>query len=242
MIDIHCHILPGIDDGPQDMQAAVKMATVAVKDGIRTVIATPHCYDGVYDCQTVDIRERCRVLNDTLKKYQISLEVLPGAEIRLTPELIERFLSGAVMTLGDSRKALLLELPEMFIPEAVENVISTLRDEGVRSIIAHPERNSLILSRNNILKILQNVGAEFQITADSLLGKFGKCSKQMAETILKMDAPCYIASDAHCAKRRKPQLSKAFKRVIKLIGREAALEMLEIDLCTEENETKFALA
>lgn len=218
MIDIHCHILPGIDDGAKDLEESLKMARIAVKDGVTTIIATPHCYDGVYDCQQHDIPELCGQLSGVLAEKNIPLQILPGAEVRLGPELLENFNGGRVLTLGDAGRIVLLELPEIFFIEGVLNIIQGLREVDVRCIIAHPERNSLLHNRKEVVKILVNAGAELQLTAGSLLGDFGKEIKLFAEDLLQSEATLYLASDAHCPKRRKPQLKKALKRAGRFMG------------------------
>lgn len=227
MIDIHCHILPGIDDGPGNIKDALKMARLAVKDGVRTIIATPHCFDGVYDCQNHDIVSICEEFNIVLYSEKIPLVVLPGAEIRLTPELPTEIEQGRVLTLADSNQAVLLELPEMFIPQSVSRVIWLLRESGLRTIIAHPERNTMILTNNAIINELITAGAEFQLTAGSLLGEFGSPSMKVALQLLHREGQCYIASDGHCIKKRKPLLSKALKVAAKNIGKGRADKLVE---------------
>ncbi len=230
LIDIHCHILPGIDDGPASIHDALKMARLAAKDGVHTIVATPHCFDGVYNCQGQDVVTRCEEFNAVLAHENIDLKVLPGAEVRLTPELCRAVEQGRALTLADSQSWLLLELPEMFIPDAVDMTIRSLRDAGVTTIIAHPERNSMIMGKPEVLDRLIRIGAEMQLTADSLLGGFGKDSKKLALQLLKMSVHCYLGSDGHCAKKRKPVLAKAVKVAAKHIGNEAANDLVSIHL------------
>ncbi|MFC1830815.1 tyrosine-protein phosphatase [Thermodesulfobacteriota bacterium] len=229
MIDIHCHILPEVDDGPQSLKTALKMARIAVKDGVDTIIATPHSYDGAYNCQPKDIIARCNKFNDILNRENIKLSVLPGAEVRLTPEFLVAFDQGKVLTLGNSYNALLLELPDRFIPDAVVRIIKKLKIRGIICILAHPEKNSLLLSRNEILKELVFAGAELQITADSLTGGCGRESKLMAQKCILMNVRCYLASDGHDTWKRKPVMSKALKVASKLVGKNAAHEMVNVD-------------
>jgi len=226
LIDIHCHILPGIDDGPKDVKTALKMAKIAVKDGIEIIIATPHCYDGVFDCQSYDIIALCAEFNELLNQQKINLMVLPGAEIRLVPELIQLVDEGETVVLGGFVSTLLLELPEIFIPHVVENTISMLCRRGVRCIIAHPERNSLILSKNELITGMVFAGAELQISGGSLLGDFGLKAKFFAQRLLCSSGCCYLASDGHNIKKRKPVLAKAVKNASKIIGNDAAKRLV----------------
>jgi protein-tyrosine phosphatase len=226
LIDIHCHILPGIDDGPKDVKTALKMAKIAVKDGVRLIIATPHCYDGVFDCQSLDIVALCAEFNELLNQQRINLMILPGAEIRLAPELVRLVDEGKTVALGGFVSTLLLELPEIFIPDVVENTIRILCRKGVRCIIAHPERNSLILSKNELVTGMVFAGAELQISGGSLLGDFGLKTKFLAQRFLRSDGRCYLASDGHNTKKRKPVLAKAVKNASKIIGSDAAKRLV----------------
>ena len=230
MIDIHCHILPGIDDGPGNMQDAVKMARLAVKDGVHTVIATPHCFDGVYNCQDYDIIGLCEEFNAILETENIALVVLPGAEVRFTPELILAVEQGRALTLANSYSFLLVELPEFFIPEAVAGIVRLLWETEIRIILAHPERNSMILGNSDILRRLIDAGAEVQLTGDSLLGNLGKEPQKLARRLLQMDVPCYLASDGHGVRLRKPLLAKALKAAGKVIGKQRIAELVDINL------------
>jgi protein-tyrosine phosphatase len=230
LIDIHCHILPGIDDGPGDMKESLAMARLAVKDGIRSIVATPHCCDGVYNCQEYDIVDLCARFNKALHLEKIDLKVFPGAEVRLTPELPLAIEQGKVMKLAGGKACVLLELPEMFIVEGAVRTIKLLRRSGIRCIIAHPERNSLILGKKEVLQSLIAVGAEMQITGGSLTGDFDRNSRNLANLILQMPVTSYLASDGHCSRRRKPLLAKAVKAAAKSIGHERAKMLVSYDL------------
>ena len=225
MIDIHCHILPGIDDGPRHLDDALAMVRLAVQDGIRTIIATPHCHDGVYEGQLHDIRAACVRFNAVLAAENLPLQVLAGAEIRFTPEFVEALNAGRLPSLA-GQGAFLLELPELFITEAVVRVIKFLKKKNARCILAHPERNALLLSRNAILTQLVEAGAELQLTAGSLAGEFGNEAKVFSGRILQSGATCYLASDGHCCRRRKPLLAKGVRLAEKLIGREKATALV----------------
>ncbi len=229
MIDIHCHILSGIDDGPSRLIDSLAMATLAAADGVRTIIATPHCHDGVYEGQRHDIPAACERLNAVLIARGVPLQVLPGAEIRLTPEFGEAFAAGRLLGLANSG-AVLIELPDMFIAEAVIMVVRNLQKRHVRCILAHPERNTLLLGQEPILAQLVEAGAEMQLTAGSLAGEFGSEAKAFSGRILQSGATCYLASDGHCTRRRKPLLSKGLRLAEKIIGRERAAALVNFSL------------
>ncbi len=218
MIDIHSHILPGLDDGAPDLKTAFKMAKRAVKDGIAEVIATPHCLDGVHNCRKEDILLACQQFNKELYSQGIPLKVYPGAEIRLTPELIDCFRRGELLTLGDSGKAVLLELPQRCIGEAPVKVVKQLKDMGIQTIIAHPERNFTIQNHPDILDELIFSGALLQITADSLIGKFGRSTTLFAENLVVSDRIHFIATDCHSLRGRSPRIHKAYKKLLSMVG------------------------
>ncbi len=228
LIDIHCHILPGLDDGPESVEEALQMARLAVKNGVRTIVATPHCFDGVYNCQERDIVGRCETFNRALVQENIALKVLPGAEVRFTPELVLAVEKNQTLTLGGSCAYMLLELPELFIPDAVVMTIRSLQRLGVATILAHPERNSMLLWKPDVLDKLIRAGVRMQLTADSVLGGFGKESKNMVCQLLQMELPCYLGSDGHNTGQRKPLLAKAVKVAAREIGRKKAAEMVAL--------------
>lgn len=225
MIDIHSHILPGLDDGAADLKAALKMAKIAVKDGVTIMIATPHCYDGVYNCKKDGILAACREFNKELQQASINLQVYPGAEIRLTPEIVDLCQKGQILTMGNRGDAILLELPDRFIPEAVVKVIKQLIAMGMHIIVAHPERNSTIHLHPDVITQLVYEGATIQLTAGSLVGKFGRPIKLFSETLVKENKVHYLATDCHNVKLRAPKfLSKAIMRFNSLSGAEFAYE------------------
>ena len=232
MIDIHCHILPGIDDGPEWTRDSLEMARLAAADGVRTIIATPHCHDGVYEAQHHDIAAACARLNAVLIAKNVPLKILPGAEIRLTPEFIQSFSAGQLLGLG-SPDAVLLELPELFITEAVLRVVRHLKKRKVRCILAHPERHTLLCSQETILAQLVEAGAELQLTAGSLAGEFGSKAKASSRRLLQSGAVCYLASDGHCHRRRKPLLTRGVQLAEKIIGREGAVALVNFPLPRE---------
>ena len=230
MIDIHCHILPGIDDGPATLAEAVRMARIAVKDGIHTVVATPHCFDGVYNCEKLDIAAACQVLEEEFHLRRIPLKVVPGAEVRLTPEFFSLFQDNKIPFLGAAKACLLIELPEMFIIDAVTRVVRLLQDSNVRCIVAHPERNSQILARPDIVSKLIAAGAEMQLTAASIQGDFGRPQRDLARKILGTESICWLGSDGHCSKRRKPRLKKAVRIAGKFRKNRDVQKIVQCDL------------
>lgn len=226
MIDIHSHILPGLDDGAPDLKTALKMGRLALKDGITTVIATPHCHDGIHNCRKEAIIAACERFNRELVDRDVPLTILPGAEIHLTPELLDAFCRDELLTLNNSGSVILLELPQRFIAEAVVRVIKQLKEKGVQTIIAHPERNLTVQGRSGVLTELTFAGAMLQITAGSLTGSLGRPVMVHTEKIVKMADVHFLASDSHSPRKRPPGMTKAVKKLSTMIGSERADEIV----------------
>ena len=167
MVDLHAHILPGFDDGAQSAAEAVEMAYQAEQDGIGTIVATPH----IIDPAPAD-RERILAavdeLQDRLAQGGIRIRLLPGAEIHITSSLVALAKQGRLMTLNDTGKYLLLELPLLEIPWFTETTIFGLLTAGITPIIAHPERNHELARRPDLLKRLVERGCLTQISSGSL--------------------------------------------------------------------------
>lgn len=213
MIDIHCHILPGLDDGPQHLKTSTAMASIAAKDGTRTIIATPHT-DGIRvnrDTVAVKVRE----LNSELDRLSIPLEILPGYEIpyHLVPDL------AATHTLAGS-KYVLIEFPHTYVPNDALATVYDLIDKGLFPIIAHPERNGGVLAEPDLLINLIEAGALVQLTAASITGELGPDIQQCSVYLLSNSMVHFIATDSHSPSFRKPTLRKAYTLAAKLLGSE----------------------
>ncbi|HWQ75600.1 MAG TPA: CpsB/CapC family capsule biosynthesis tyrosine phosphatase [Syntrophomonas sp.] len=197
MIDIHTHILPGFDDGAKDLETALQMAAAAAADGVDCVIATPHVITGAFDYSREQIAAAVADLNHELKARQIPVEILPGGEYRLEVDLPARLREGRVMTLNDSGAYLLVELPASLLPPDYERVLYDIQLQGVIPVIAHPERNQVIMRHHDILARLTERGIKAQITCASVTGSFGRQIQKCSRRLLEQDAVHFLASDAH---------------------------------------------
>jgi len=225
MIDIHTHILPGVDDGPSTLEESLEMARIAVRDGIRIMVATPHCLNGVYVNWRQDILSACAEFNSALIKAHIPLTVLPGSEVHLSPEIMDALENNRLMTLNDTGRYLSLELPSQFIHKSVIRLINRFRHMGITPIITHPERNIAIQHDVTLLYDLISAGALSQITAGSLTGSFDRPAFKCCQEILEQKMVHFMASDAHSSGTRPPQLSKAFIKLSSLVGKIRAERM-----------------
>lgn len=226
MIDIHSHILPGIDDGPENLESSLNMARMAVADGTRAMVATPHTLNGLYLNKRKDVIEGVEAFNARLENESIALKVLPGSDVALSPELISAFDSGEVASINDNKTYLLAELPPHFIPENIYKIIFELRTRGITPVITHPEREESIIKKPEILVNLVERGCLSQLTAASISGVFGKRIKGFARHLLKHRLAHIIASDCHSPDGRPPGLTMAVKEAAKLIGKDFATKMV----------------
>ena len=223
-VDIHCHMLPGIDDGAGDWQTALDMARMAVKDGVRKVIVTPHQLGNFTQNRGDDIRHIAQQLQQVLVDRQIPLEVLPGADVRIEDGMIDQLTTGNVLSLGDLRGHVLLELPhELYFP--IEGVLDQLERLGMCGILSHPERNSGILRDPELLFDLVDKGCLMQVTAGSLVGSFGPSSQHVSEWMLSEGLVHFIATDAHGTKSRRPLMRRAYDRVGRITDQQTAEDL-----------------
>ncbi|MBW3599848.1 MAG: capsular biosynthesis protein [Planctomycetes bacterium] len=222
-VDIHCHLIPDIDDGARSWEESLAMARMAAADGTGTIVVTPHQL-GAYGHNTGDVvRARTRQLQQFLDDHDVPLRVLPGGDVRIEAEMIAKLRTGEVMSLADRRKHVLLELPhEMYFP--LEPVLDDLASLGMVGILSHPERNQGILESREILGPLVDRGCLMQITAGSLMGTFGPHCQQLSEWMLEQGLTHFVATDAHSSKSRRPLMGRAFERVAELVDWSAAVQ------------------
>ena len=227
MIDLHIHILPRLDDGPADLGETLEMCRTCVEDGIRTLVATPHMIREVYDNRRDDILEAVASLNRSLQEQGLPLDVKPGADVRLDYDLIDRLDRGELVTINDDNRFLLLEFPDTLHRQETTRVVSSLKKRGITPILSHPERNPYFQENPEALYDLVYSDVLLQITARSLLGRFGSDVQRFTERLLDHRLVQLIASDAHAPDLRRPGLRAAAQRAGKLIGEEEAHRLVE---------------
>jgi protein-tyrosine phosphatase len=223
-VDIHCHLLPGIDDGAVSWDESLVMARLAVADGIDTVVATPHQLGSYARNQGQDIRAACRQFEQLLDRHGVPLRVLPGADVRIEPGLIRRIQAGEVLTLADRCRYVLLELPhELYFP--FDRLLGDLNAAGLTGILSHPERNRGILGQPHVVASLVEAGCLIQVTAGSLVGTFGLRARDFAERLVAEGLVHFVATDAHGATSRRPLMRRTFERVAEIAGQRAAEDL-----------------
>jgi protein-tyrosine phosphatase len=203
MVDLHCHILPGIDDGSKTLKESVEMCRRAAADGIRAIVATPHRNSFVANTTVSQVLNGIKQLKKALARNSIDIDILPGHEIHISNDLIDEVERGESLTINRNEKYILLELPMRSVPFYVFDCVAQLKGKGITAIIiAHPERNAQIQADKRVMKRLIKAGALSQVTGGSLLGEFGPTARRCAVELLKNGLAHVIASDAHSAARR----------------------------------------
>lgn len=231
MIDIHSHILPGLDDGAQTWEDALQMARQAVADGIRVMVATPHLFKGrVVDPQKIN--EKSAILDligrfkERLAAEGIALEILPGCDVPLSVEALMLLEDDLLLTINDLKRYLLLELPDTAIPPATEEICFRIKSKGITPIITHPERHLIIQEAPDRLRRLLDLGCLSQLTAGSLTGRFGRHVSRASRQLIKKGYVHLMATDAHNPSSRPPLLSQALNELSTLVGPERARAMV----------------
>lgn len=229
MIDLHCHLLPGIDDGSRSLEESLAMARLAVADGITAVRATPHIHIGRYANDRASIEAAAEALRGELAREGISLELTAAAEVRLDYELVAMIEADRIPYLGalDGEPVLLLEFPHSHVPVGAEHFVAWLRRRGIRPMIAHPERNRGIMEDPGRLSAFVDAGCLLQLTADAVAGGFGAKAERAAREMLEREWVTVLASDAHDTKERPPRLSAGRAAASRIVGDEAARRLTE---------------
>jgi protein-tyrosine phosphatase len=240
MIDLHCHILPGIDDGAQNLTDSIDLVKLAITDGITHAICTPHIQLGRFDNNVQIISTAFDLLVAEIKSQQLSIEIAFAAEVRICPEIMLLSKQNKLPFIGkwQNTDVLLLELPHSHIPPGTDQLIKWLRKNNITPMIAHPERNRDIMADYRKLDMLYNLGCLFQVTAASLCGHFGDTAQAIATSMLQEDKVTILATDAHNVKRRPPNLQAGRNAAADIIGDQKA-DSLVFDIPKLISASKF---
>lgn len=226
MIDLHCHMLPGIDDGAKDLATALEMARMAVADGVDVVACTPHIYPGMFDNDSAGIVRMTEVLQAEIDRAGIDLRLTVGADAHVSPELLSRLKAGTVPTLGNNTRYFLLEPPHHVAPPRLDEFVFNLLAAGYVPVVTHPERLSWIESHYSVFAALVRQGAWMQVTAGSLTGRFGPPAQVWAERMLDDGLVHILASDGHGVRGRTPLLTAGRDAAAKRVGEEEARHLV----------------
>ena len=240
MIDIHCHIIPGVDDGSKDLNSSVRMAKEASKLGYTGIFATPHYIS--YDLETSkeDLEKRLIILNKVIKDNNIDIELYSGNEVYISSDIVEQIENDKVYTLGNS-KYVLIELPMFGKLNNVEAIIDELIYKGYIPIIAHPERYEFVSKDQQELIDLKNIGVLFQINIGSIAGVYGKEAQKRVVKLLKNNMVHFIATDSHNSKTVYSIHEKANKKIKQFLTKEKYEEIMYLNPMKIKKNMEFKI-
>ncbi|GHE82717.1 hypothetical protein GCM10019059_45000 [Camelimonas fluminis] len=225
MIDLHSHILPGLDDGASDLAVSLEMARMQVAQGVTVMACTPHILPGVYHNHGNDIRQAVTVLQQALDDAGIELSLVSGADNHIVPDFVDGLREGRLLSLADTRYVL-VEPPHNVAPARLDEFVFGILLAGYVPVITHPERLRWIEERYDLVQRLAEAGVWMQVTSGSLGGRFGRRAKYWAERMTCEGRVQILASDAHDTTSRPPDLASGWRAVERLVGGAEAVRMV----------------
>lgn len=228
MLDLHCHILPGVDDGALTLDDSLAMAEKAISQGITHLMCTPHHNNGKYSNPANQVIEQVARLQQELDQRNLNLTLLEGQEVRITGTLLEDIAKGDILFTDLDDTYILLEFPTGEVPAYTEQLFFQLLSQGHTPVIVHPERNAVFRKDPNELIPFLEMGVLTQLTAPSIVGVFGKEIQKTAKQMLKNNMLYMVASDAHNLRQRGFYLKEACEIIRKEYGQSKVDEMMQM--------------
>jgi len=243
MIDIHCHLLPGIDDGASSLEQSLHMARLAVEEGITHAVLTPHICPGRWENTTAIIASATETFRHALAGEGIPLQVEYAAEVRISDQIFSLLAADDIPFLGEweGYRVMLLEFPHTHILPGTDKLVDWLIRQGIRPLIAHPERNRELMQKPDKLRPLLDKGCLAQLTCASITGRFGADARAAAEYYIRENLITLIASDAHNTSTRPPAMAAAREAIGELVGEDVATR-LAIEAPARLVSARFATA
>lgn len=223
MVDLHCHLLPGIDDGSKSMKISLRLAREATENGVTHALLTPHHMNGHYVNHKQDVIRRTEEFQEQINTHNIPLKVFPGQEVRINGQLLEALDKDDILFADTTGKYMMLEFPDDDVPHYTNQMIFGLQQRGIIPVIVHPERNTKIIAEPNLIYELLEKGCLSQITASSYVGTFGKKVENFSYRLIEAGQGYVFSSDAHNLPGRKYEMRQAFEKM----GREFGYELVK---------------
>ncbi|MFC6465180.1 tyrosine-protein phosphatase [Marinilactibacillus sp. GCM10026970] len=228
MIDLHCHILPGIDDGAKTIDESLQMAKTAVQEGITHIVATPHHMKNDWINVRAKIETLTLEVQRKIDEEKLPLTLFPGQEIRIYNNILTDIVKEEILFVDEGKQYILIEFPPSHIPVYTKQLFYELELKGMIPIIVHPERNKEILEHPNKLKELVNKGALAQLTASSYTGELGKNVQRLSKQFIEANLVHFIASDAHNTSDKSFHMKEAYEKLAKDYGKEKSNQFQQI--------------
>ena len=213
MVDLHCHLLPGIDDGSKSMEISLRLAREATENGVTHALLTPHHMNGRYVNHKQDVIQRTKEFQKQINAHNIPLTVFPGQEVRINGQLLEALDKDDILFADMAGKYLMLEFPDDDVPHYTNQMVFDLQQRGIIPVIVHPERNTKIMAEPDLIYQLLEKGCLSQITASSYVGTFGKKVENFSRQLIEAEQGYVFASDAHDLPGRKYEMRQAFEKL-----------------------------
>ena len=207
MVDLHSHLIWGIDDGSKSKEMTVNMLKQAVKGGTEKIVLTPHYLPGYYEVPINEVKEKAKELSFLAKEYELDIEIYCGQEVYFFEDMLEYYENKLIGTINESRYMLIEFNMRNFSIEEVIYILYDLQLEGIVPIIAHPERYYMFIKNPSLINEFIEEGFLFQLNIGSITGDFGKEVKKTAEIFLKNKIYSFLGSDAHRDEKRNPNMS-----------------------------------
>jgi len=222
---LHAHVLPAVDDGPENVEEAVEIISSLVSGGTEVIVATPHSMPGRFEASLDDIRQAAAALQDALAAAEVPVRLVLGQEITYRQQLLPALERGELLTINETAY-FLFEFPPYYVPPDVRDFVFEARLQRYFPILAHPERNEPLQGNPDLLERLVEGGALVQLTASSLFGRLGPRVQRSSHLMLQRGLAHFIATDCHSFRFGPGDMSKAVEVAAVIVGREAAADMV----------------
>lgn len=229
MIDIHNHIIPGVDDGPKIIEDSLQIARLSADDGVTVIFATPHVISLSDAKRMGDIQNKLSDLQSAVTDNNMDLRLVSGAEVYPSSDMVQWLDNGYQLTLGPDSRYILLDSPLAQIPMGLHNLIFELQTRRYIPVIAHPERVEPVQKNPQLMEELVNKGVLLQVNSSSILGKQGEDAEKTAKLLLKHRWVHFIASDAHSPRHRRPLMLAAAESLTDILDQTAIKELVEVN-------------
>jgi len=215
MIDIHCHILPGLDDGSQSLAESIEMAQFLVSMGYKKVLASTHIKSGIYNNTAAIIQKKCETLQTALDARGIDLKIIPFVELYLDETVLNKIEAGVIPSYNNR---ILVEGPMNNWPDYLDSILFKIKTKGFSPILAHVERNRVLNRHPDRIRELKDDGVEIQVEALSIVSHYGESARSCVQELLKLDLVDYIATDLHGMPANPEIFSMAKAEIIQIVG------------------------